>query len=203
MDSLERHQAKCNHVVIISLMINLNGIQPDDVSQTVWLGSERPFIMPPVLKLDQTYAVIHAIPIGRYDDVQPQPHYSAYFVSYFTNVDKNEFDKVMQPAYESHTRVPHSWADYDLVKWVKSGKLYWLETSEPDLMLRNQPVSGFPYSNIIGGEGIWVIRNSRIEPYLSLKPARWSGGEWRPEQGFFRRLINNFRIHRQGKSEFL
>ena len=199
MDSLESYQAKCNHVVIISLMVNLNGIQPDDVSQTVWLGSERPFIMPPVLKLDQTYAVIHAIPIGRYDDVQSQPHYSAYFVSYFTNANKNEFDKVMQPAYEGHTCVPHSWADYELVKWVNSGKLYWLDRSDPEMSLRNQPISEFPYSHIKGGEGIWIIRNGSMEPYYSLKPAPWSGGVWQPEPGVFRRLINKFRTDKRDK----
>ncbi|MCC6605293.1 MAG: hypothetical protein IT327_18945, partial [Anaerolineae bacterium] len=94
------YDAECNHAKIVSVMVNLNGIQPDDVSQNVQISSERPFVMPPILKLENTYAVIHALPVGRFDDDEPQHHYTAYFVTYFSNAEKHLYDKVMQPAHE-------------------------------------------------------------------------------------------------------
>jgi hypothetical protein len=187
------YEAECRHVEIVSVMVNLNGIQPDDVTQEVWITSERPFVMPPVLNLEQTYAVVHSLPIGRFDDIEPQHHYTAYFVTYFTNVDRRLYNKVMQPAHEGYGLVAIDWADYDLLLWVKRGKLYWLDWDDSDLPLRHEPAGDFPYATVKGGEGNWVIRNGRMEPYYSLKPVRWSGGEWRPEPGFFRRLINAFR----------
>jgi hypothetical protein len=187
------YEAECRHVVIVSVMTNLNGIQPNDVNQEVWITSERPFVMSPVLNLEQTYAVIHSLPVGRFDDFEPQHHYTAYFVTYFTNVDRRIYDKVMQPAHEGYGLVVIDWANYDLLRWVKKGKLYWLDKNDSDLPLRNGPVSDFPYGNVKGGEGIWVIRNGRMQPYYSLKPMRWSGGEWQPEPGFFQRLAKSFR----------
>ncbi|MCC6605910.1 MAG: hypothetical protein IT327_22070, partial [Anaerolineae bacterium] len=94
------YDAECDHAKIVSVMVNLNGIQPDDVSQNVQISSERPFVMPPILKLENTYAVIHALPVGRFDDDEPQHHYTAYFVTYFSNAEKHLYDKVMQPAHE-------------------------------------------------------------------------------------------------------
>jgi hypothetical protein len=157
--------------------------------------------MSPVLNLEQTYAVIHSLPVGRYDDVEPQPHYTAYFVSYFTDVDRRTFDRVMQPAYEAYGRVLYDWADYGLMKWVQREKLFWLDPNDPDLPLRNKPASDFPYGDVKGGEGLWVIRNGRMQPYYSLKPMHWSGGEWQPEPGFLRRLAQTFRPGRRDRKK--
>lgn len=190
------YDAECKHAKIVSVMVNLNGIQPDDVTQEAWVGSERPFVMPPILNLEKTFAVIHALPIGRFDDVAPQHHYTAYIVTYFTHVDGHLFDKVMQPAYEEHGLILIDWADYDLMKWVHKGKLYWLDKKGSTLSLRNQPASDFPYAGVRGGEGIWVIRNGKMELRYG-KNRQWSGGELEPEWdmsgGFFRQLVSAFK----------
>jgi hypothetical protein len=187
------YDAECRHAKIVSVMVNLNGIQPDDVTQEVHITSERPFVMSPVLNLDKTYAVIHSLPIDRFDDDEPQRRYTAYFVTYFTDVDRRLYDRVMQPAHEGYGLVAIDWATYDLLPWVKRGKLYWLDKNDPDLPLRNEPARDFPYANVKGGEGLWVIRNGRMTPYYSSHPVSWSGGEWRPEPGLLRRLINKLR----------
>lgn len=190
------YDAECSHVEIVSVMFNLNGIQPNNVTQEVWIGSERPFVMSPILDLERTFAVIRSIPVGRYDDLEPQSHYTAYFVSYFTDNDSNVFDNVMQPAYEAYGRILYDWADYGLMKWVRRGKLYWLDKNDPDLPLRNRPIDDFPYGAVKGGEGIWVIRNGRMELRYG-KSRQWSGGEvepeWDTEGGFLRQIVSAFR----------
>lgn len=198
------YDAECDHAKIVSVMVNLNGVQPDDVTQEVWIGSERPFVISPVLNLEHTYAVIHALSIGRFDESEPQSHYTAYFVTYFTDVDRQLFDKVMQPAHEEYSLILIDWADYDLMKWVKRGKLYWLDKNDPDLPLRNRPIDDFPYGAVKGGEGIWVIRNGRMELRYG-KNRQWSGGEvepeWDTEGGLFRQIISAFRAGWRDRKE--
>ncbi len=190
------YDAECKHAKIVSVMVNLNGIQPNDVTQSIWIGSERPFIMTPVLNLMNTYAVIHAIHIGRFDDVETKPHYTAYIITYFSDSDSYHFDKIMQPAYDEYGLVLIDWANYNLQNWVNKGKLYWLDTNDPDLSLRNQPATEFPYGNVKGGEGIWVIHNGQMELRYG-KNRQWSGGELEPEWdtsgGFLRQLVSAFR----------
>jgi hypothetical protein len=186
------YSAECQHIEILAYGVNLNGSKPDDVNQEVEIGSEKPFVMKPLIELDETFVVIHTLPIDRYNDRELLPCYTAYFMTYFT-ATKRTFAKVTQPFHEDFNLVQYGVADYDLVKWVKAKKLFWLDKNHPNLPLRNEPAGDFPYANLKGGEGLWVIRNGRMTPYYSSHPVSWSGGEWRPEPGLLRRLINKLR----------
>jgi hypothetical protein len=144
------YDAECEHAKIVSLMVNLNGWQPSDVKQEVWIGSERPFVMTPILNMEKTFAVIHSLPIEREDIENPSSYYTAYFVTYFTDANEVIFDHVMQPAYDAKSLVLYDWADYNLVKWVEKGKLYWLNKANPILPLQNKPIQDFPYFHVKG-----------------------------------------------------
>jgi hypothetical protein len=184
------YQADCAHVEIVAYGVNLNGLRPDDVFQGVPLGSEKPFVMTPVIELEQTYVVIHALPVGRYDDPEPLPRYTVYFTTYFTS-NKTAFEAVVQPFHEDYSLVQYGVADYDLLKWVEAGKLFWLDPADPELPLRNQPVEAIPYGNVEGLEGLRVIRNGR----LKLQIGRWGQvprDQKEAEGGFVRQIINSF-----------
>lgn len=184
------YRAECEHVRIVVVGVNLNCKRPDDIFQRVEIGSERPFIMVPIMKLQQASAVIHTLPVSRFDDPELRHHYTVHFTTYFTR-DKDEFDKLMQPAYEERTRVVYSWADYDLRKWVEKGQLSWLDRGKPDLPLCNRPVSEFPYSSMRGYEGRCVIFDGQLE-YVGSRPGSNLCEENELEKGFWRQMIDTF-----------
>jgi hypothetical protein len=188
------YSAECQHIELLAYGVNLNGSKPDDVNQEVEIGSEKPFVMKPLIELDETFVVIHALPIGCYNDQELRPCYTAYFMTYFTAA-KRAFEEATQPFHQGLSLVQYGFADYDLVKWVKAKKLFWLNPNNPALLLpgKSVSVSDFPYADVDGHEGPCVIRNGRMEPYYSIDPVRWSGGEWQPEPGPLRRLINKLR----------
>ncbi|MFO7537150.1 MAG: hypothetical protein R6X32_03720 [Chloroflexota bacterium] len=157
------YSAECEHVEMLAYGVNLNGSKPDDVNQEVEIGLEKPFMMKPLIELDETYAVIQALPIGRYDDPELRPCYTAYFMTYFTAA-KRTFEAVIEPFHQDLTLVQYGVADYDLVKWVKAKKLFWLDPNNPASLLPGKSVSDsdFPYADVDGSEAPCVIRSGRL-----------------------------------------
>ncbi|MBC7252203.1 MAG: hypothetical protein H5T62_18240 [Anaerolineae bacterium] len=177
----QSYQSECEHVQIVAYCVNLNGLEPDDIFITThnrWvnLGPEVPYVMRSPLSLDETYVVIHALPVGRYDDAEPQPRYTVYFTTYFT-IHKQEFDNVIRSLRIHHARITPMDADYNLVKWVKAGKLFWLDSDDPELPLRNRPVEVFPYANVQGDPDPWRrIVNGRVDTLASPRGCLRRGG---------------------------
>jgi hypothetical protein len=161
------YEAECKHVEVVVFCVNLNGLQPDDVRQEVWIGPEKPFVMQPLMEVDRTFVVIHSLPIGRYDDPDLVPRYTAYFMAYFSGNQK-AFSEAIGPFDRARSRIQYAAADYDLLKWIEAGKLFWLDTDVPELPLRNEPLRMFPYAGVQGKEGLCVIRDGRLKVYLSL-----------------------------------
>jgi hypothetical protein len=149
----------------MAVAVNLNGRQPDDVFQEVWTGSEKPFVMRPLIQVDRTFAVIRALYLGDYNDLAAPPPYTIYFMTYFSG-DAAAFDRIIKPFDQERSRVQYGTADYDLIRWVEAGKLFWLDPADPSLPLRNKPVEEFPYGNVEGLEGLCVIRNGQLKLYM-------------------------------------
>lgn len=128
---------------------------------------EVPFITPGLLPDDmETYAVIHALPIGRIEGDGFIPRYTLYVLTYYAA----EPDALRERRWQEWTRgrkttITHNWyaarlTDYweiakekpdvwDLTAWVGRGKLLWIDASDPTLPLRPD-VAGFPYGNVPG-----------------------------------------------------
>lgn len=51
--------------------------------------------------------------------------------------------------------------DYDLVKWIEQGKLYWLDPQNEERLVR-QPVSAFPYCHVNGRRHPYYIENGQV-----------------------------------------
>ena len=138
------------------------------------IGSERPFVMKPLMRIKDSYAVIRTLPIGDFDDLESPHRYTAHFTTYFT-IDESTFDNVMQPAYATQSLVIYSIADYELHKWVKAGKVFWIDEDDPKLSLHSGQDTDFPYGNFLGNEGACTIFKGRLhsqESHQSGNPCK-------------------------------
>lgn len=157
----DHQKIDCSHFVCVHHFINLNGVAPREVPYTE-LYSEVPCVMSFFLPDDvESYAVMHALPICRVEQGRFVPRYSLYAMTYFSTDPRllrgRRWQAVVQP--ESHhppfVRTPNfrdrdgdTW--WDLPRWVRAGKLLWLDAGDPALPLRVGPVEAFPYVNITG-----------------------------------------------------
>ncbi len=121
----------------------------------------------------RTSAVIHALPIGRYNDPQPQHHYTVYFITYFAE-DVQVFRRVAERGDMSIFAFEGVEYDFDLVKWVQVGQLFWLDTRDPELPLRGGLVSAFPYGHVQGhGEDGSIEIIDGQAKFMSNDPAQY------------------------------
>lgn len=69
----------------------------------------------------------------------------------------------------SWTRLPQSphKEAWDLLHWVREGKLWWLDLDQDDLLLINSRAKKFPYANIKGIQKGFTDVNGRLklDPY--------------------------------------
>ncbi len=159
------YQADCDHVRAMTYGVNFNGILPDDINH--WyaeVGSERPGVLRPFIEQKGSYAVLHSLPLGRYDDEEWQPRYTIYFVTYFhRKAGVYEQSLAPQTLTDPDFYWPFDLVDYNLNPWLAAGKIGWLDTQQPDLPLRMGPAREFPYGQIVGLEGRWNLLMRDLE----------------------------------------
>jgi hypothetical protein len=162
--------------VAVQAFLNLNGYKPrkneltfgrNDASILENELPEVPFITPYLLPDDiESYAVMHALPIGKIVGDGFIPRYTLYVITYYAaepetllkrrweqwtqgrkmNIPMNFYAVPRTDYWELTEQNPEMW---DLTTWIKRGKLQWLDVADPDLPLHTD-VEGFPYSNIQG-----------------------------------------------------
>jgi hypothetical protein len=121
-----------------------------------------------------TSAVIHALPVGRLDDGEPNHRYTAYYVTYFAGDDTNLRTEEMW--VYTDTGEPATGAvqcDRDVIKWVKAGRLFWLNPDDPGQLVRG-PVEAFPYANVQMKGWYNILEGGRLDgpkPYAR----NWQG----------------------------
>jgi hypothetical protein len=163
------YHSDCDHTRLMLYGVNLNGHETFDHMwwNTIFIGSERPYIIPPLLQVKDTFAVLHSLPLGRVSDDEYIGRYTIYFATYFTR-NQEEFDQALSPCRHPKKPMkilPYNIADYDLLPWVKNGCLYWLSSEGPNLSL-NQQIETFPYENIAGRQGRWSLTRHRSKEYI-------------------------------------
>ena len=80
------------------------------------------------------------------------PRYSVYMITYYSKEPSTLMERRWQ-IQESECILSGGLlrrSSWKLTKWVRSGKLQWLDPDVPDLPLRTGPVEAFPYVNIQG-----------------------------------------------------
>lgn len=172
---------RCPHALCATLSVNLNGLQPDDLSG--WMLWEKlgyvhihsaPSVIVWPLIARYTSAVMHALPIGRLDDEESIHRYTAYFATYFADDETNLHTEEMWVAGD--WGLPATGAvrgDRDLVKWVKAGRLFWLNPKDSGQLVRG-PVEDFPYASVEPKGWYYILKGGRLDgpnPYYSI----WQG----------------------------
>lgn len=158
---------RCEHALLAMVSVNLNGLMPNDspewALQRRWMPMDSaPYVMVWPLIARQTSAVVHALPIGRLDDAEPIHRYTAYFVTYFVSDKSNLYTKEMWvPTDLGEPAVGAVQIDTDLVKWVKAGRLYWLDPEDTSRLMRG-PAKAFPYGNV-QPQGWYEIEGGQVD----------------------------------------
>lgn len=166
------YRAECSHAQIVGYGLNLNGMVPDDVTQWVGIGSERPYVMARLIALADTYVVMHALGVGRADG-RPGGQYTLYFTTYFT--DDDAFQAAIRSFHQEQTLLVPGLGDYDLLPWVAQGKLMWLDPADDARPLRQRDVATFPYGKMEGVVGMWFIHRGRLHMLHGPKGQRPRG----------------------------
>ena len=146
----------CPHFVAVHYFINLNGVMPTELHYKD-LGCEVPYVLPVLLPDDiESYAVMHALPICQIEKGRSVPRYSLYMITYYSEAPSVLIERRWQiapgwnfligPGYFLR-KEKEAW---DLLGWVRAGKLQWLDPETPDLPLRVGPIKAFPYVNSQG-----------------------------------------------------
>jgi hypothetical protein len=178
----------CRHALGATLSVNLNGLQPDDLrdwmlwDKTLFMRSAPYFMVWPLIAR-YTSAVVHALPIGRLDDEEPIHRYTAYFTTYFagdrTNLRTREMwvpNDVGGPAMGAVQ------TDADLLKWVRAGRLYWLDPDDTSRLVAGPP-EAFPYANIQPNGWYYILEGGQLDGPHSYRQV-WQGDAPRHDESF-------------------
>ncbi len=172
--------SQCQHWLLSLPFVNLHGKMPDDLPpwavERAWsphqflLESAPNLIVWPLLAR-QTSAVIHALPMGRLDDLAPMHHNTIYFVSYFVGSNSNLYtDEMWVPTDRGSPASGGVEIDTNLVKWVRAGRVFWLDPMD-DYQLVQKSLESFPYANVQPQGWYEVLKGGRIEgpkPYYRV-----------------------------------
>lgn len=161
---------RCKHALCATLAVNLNGLMPDDVAG--WALERKmggimgidssPYVMVWPLIARYTSAVMHALPVGRLDDEEPIHRYTAYFTTYFVGEGSNLCRQMWVPAEFGGPATAGVHTDRDLLKWVRAGRLFWLDPSDTSRLVKG-PAAAFPYANIEPRERYHILEDGQLE----------------------------------------
>ena len=132
----------CKHFVRTHHFINLNGLMPTELHHQKTLGSEVPYVHPFWLPDDVgSCAVMHALPICRPEEHRFVPSYSLYVITYYSE-DPTEMLNRRWKAIKAWSTLltPTAFSNqeeiFDLVRWVRAGKLWWLDSHDPTFLAK-------------------------------------------------------------------
>jgi hypothetical protein len=164
---------RCEHLFCVDGALNLNGHMPTEVRGSeanalvdqINMAAEVPFVKPRVLNLSTMRAVVHCFPVAE--------RYTAYPIAYFTEQRQDSVDFCVAWAateYIGPARQPgcalvgkrSDAQDYDIDKWVRQGKLLWLDPLDDEHPISHSPAESFPYSNIPGRRHPYFIKLGQI-----------------------------------------
>lgn len=167
-------ESRCPHLFCVDGALSLNGYQPSETldmikkatnSGGITMASEVPFVKPRVLNLPTILAVVHSFPVAE--------RYTAYPIVYFAEQQPDQMDFCIGWArIEYIDREKQTGGtfigkrsdvqDYDLLKWVRQGKLFWLDPTDEEHPLVRGPAEAFPYGNVPGRRYPYTIKDGQV-----------------------------------------
>ncbi len=169
-------ESRCSHLFCVDGALNLNGYQPIEAHapitvvtpQTIPMAAEVPFVKPRVLNLPTMVAVIHSFPVAE--------KYTAYPVVYFAQRQPPQEEYCIgwaRQEYLDHDREHGNGVviigkrtdaqDYELEKWVRRGKLFWLDPAKDEHLLVRGPAESFPYGDVAGRRNPYAIKDGDLQ----------------------------------------
>ncbi len=158
------------------------GGEPEKASFLCSPGPDMPFVLPRLLEFVQVKAVISSIKIG--------PH-TAYPIVYYADPmlsgEKRVNDWGTERYWETGSIIPELYTpgqyisltpdtseyDFDLVPWIRRGKLLWIMPGDESLTLHGH-VSRCPYLDLPGSRRLKYIRDGKVweeeEEYETQEP---------------------------------
>lgn len=128
-------------------------------------GPEAPYVVRHLIESDEIKAVISSIKVGQNQ---------AYMVFYYSGSDTPSAEPTrLWGMYrweraDKYGRVGHLEIDdrdyvydFDLMRWVRMGKLLWIAPNDPTMTLR-EGVQGCPYLNIEGSKKFQIIIDGEV-----------------------------------------
>lgn len=170
-DAIE--ESRCEHLFCIDGALNLNGHRPVEVRKpntmvlydTLRMAAEVPFVKPRVLSLPTMVAVLHSFPVA--------DRYTAYPVVYFAERRPPQKEFCIGWARREYVAAAENVGavfigrrtdaqDYELEKWVRQGRLFWLDPKDDDHPLVRGPLEAFPYGGVAGRRHPYAIHNGKV-----------------------------------------
>lgn len=129
------------------------GAPREDIPFLCKPGPEVPFVVPRVLRHPAVRAVITSLPVGAH---------TGFPIFYFANPTPWDLERVDtwgtglyrfetlegRPAWHASDWEPEDF-DFDLARWMRAGKLFWIDPADPDASLRGSP-EGCPFLEVQG-----------------------------------------------------
>lgn len=146
-DVVPPDESACPHFCLLRGAVNFQGNQPWGGSFKARVGPEVPFVIPEILQLPTMKAVVGRLPM--------ENGCVTYPIAYFA---------LVKPAPErlapSWARARYTWPggwdydikvwDFDLLPWLKQGKLKWCPPESGNRVLAQDPPELCPYLNLAG-----------------------------------------------------
>jgi hypothetical protein len=117
----------CAHLRIVAWFLHLERRVPDDLfpGKVVRTGPEVPSIMRVPMRAPDAIAVLHALPVSRWEDDVLTHRYTLRFMSYFTQ-SVETFEEATRDWGVHYGRIEYDEVDYDLGAWAEKGRLHWI-----------------------------------------------------------------------------
>lgn len=133
-------------------------------------GPGVPFVVPRLLKMANSRAVITEVPVGAHTGWAIT--YFGYNPKYPTNVELvNEWGKSTYHVYDDRGVWDNGWYEsiehisdnnYDLARWLRSGRLLWIAPGDESAIL-HEGTHGCPYLDLPGERRIAYIQDGKVE----------------------------------------
>jgi hypothetical protein len=148
----------CRHFQLLQGAVDLHDRNPTEAGENVQLGPAIPFVVPRILAMDGMSAVISSRQLPAGDTI--------YLITYFSANPRPNPD--LYQSWRRETMAVHDdqghvigWTinddpwDFDLRKWVASGKLWWIAPGETSLTLQHSSPS--PYDGLPGTRDMQTV----------------------------------------------
>lgn len=170
----------CAHRRCVVYFLSLEGRTPDDLfpDKVIRTGPEVPSVMREVMASGEAMAVLHRLPIARFDT--GEPGYAVYVLAYYTASVGGWASGVARGLH--HGSVEYGDVDHDLEAWARQGRLRWLRRVGAGVALAGWGDEPFPYGGLTGERAASRVITARgavveREPLVS-KGVRWVSRWW-------------------------